>query len=240
MVHSSIDPPTLLCASLLCAALMALAAMFWLSVMPGTASLAQGATPEPAVPPAAAQSVPEPGWFAEAQTAGFVGYAAAGAGLNLTPSQSLSLLAGYVPASIAGETLWQLSLKYRWRAFDWQHVGTAHDRAVWLSPLHLGVSLIYGHSDRLWIKPPDRYPDEYYPQTALHLTANVGTALRRGPLELFAEYAALDSGLRAYAKAFGYFRDNYRYWGLEAIGSLAAGLRWYFGAEDSAAGRATP
>lgn len=167
------------------------------------------------------------GWlpdFVTLQTAGFAGLAAGGAGYDLGRNHSLSLLLGYVPSGIAVEELWQLSLKYEYRAMDPVALGGDGEQPMHWFPLHLGAGLLHGNHPDLFVELPDRYPSGYYPPTGLLVTLTLGSSLRIGPNRLFLEFTTLQPYLRRYLENQGFYKKHYRFQGLEGIGSLALGL----------------
>jgi len=166
--------------------------------------------------------------YAVVQTAGFVGFVAAGVGWELGPNHEINTLLGYVPESITGFELWQLTGKYEYHPFAREGFGAGGRTKA--SPLYLGFSLIYGHSPRLHFGDlPEEYPNpNYYPETAFRCTLNVGTAFPLGGMTAYAEYDALCIGVIAYYRAPRWFQEHYRAYGLEGIGSLAFGLKGYY------------
>lgn len=159
------------------------------------------------------------------QTAGFVGFVAAGPGWKLTDTQELILLIGYLPKSVGGVELWQATIKYEWHPFSDINIESPNGQGSKFNPLHLGFSAIYGYHKNLFITLPSQYPSDYYPPTAFRFTFNIGTSVKTGSLTTFLEFSALDVGLDAYFHDQGFFRENYNYWGLEGIGSLAFGTK---------------
>lgn len=158
------------------------------------------------------------------QTAGYLGYIAAGVGRDFK-NHDVNLLIGYVPEHIGGQEIWQLALKYAWHPFEgFGHTSVQGEHSVW-DPFYLGLSVIYGHHSELFVTPPDQYPDNYYPSTAFRFTLNVGTSLNFKSSTIFLEFSALDLGLIAYLENPEFFNENYDYLGLEGIGSLAIGFK---------------
>ena len=159
-----------------------------------------------------------------AQSAGYLGFIAAGMGRDYQ-GHTISTLLGYVPEGIGGVEIWQLSLKYEWHPFTDLPVYD-QNKNIRLDPFYVGMSLIYGMHTDLFVDEPKHYPDGYYPPTALRSTLNMGIALLYGKqYTLFLEYTVLDTGLVAYVRHPDFFIDNYDYFGLEGIGSLAIGIK---------------
>ena len=162
-----------------------------------------------------------------AQTAGYLGFIAMGMGRDYQ-RHTISALLGYVPEGIGGVEIWQLSLKYEWHPFTAIPLEDQRNNTK-LNPFYIGMSLIYGMHNDLFVDEPGQYPDGYYPPTALRSTLNMGVSLIYGKkYTLFVEYAALDTGLVAYVKHPEFFMDNYDFFGLEGIGSLAVGIKIKF------------
>lgn len=180
---------------------------------------------EPALPGEKYFLMPDSAVF---QTAGFAGQIAAGAGWKLTEAQELILLIGYLSKEIGGVELWQAVLKYEWHPFSDIGAGSANDNNLRISPLHLGLSAIYGRHKDLFLRLPEQYPRGYYSPTALRFTLNVGTSIKVKHLTFFMEYSALDVGADAYFREPRFFLENYNYWGLEGIGSLGFGIKVNF------------
>ena len=158
------------------------------------------------------------------QTAGYAGVVAGGPGWDLGTDHALSLLVGYVPKGTAPEELWQLTLKYAYRPIDPVPLNGEQAPSRW-HPLHLGLGLVYGHHDRLFLRQPERYPPDYYPPTALLPTITVGTSQEEGSRTVFLEFTMLARSVDAFFSNRRYFAEQYELLGLEAIGSLAFGLR---------------
>lgn len=160
------------------------------------------------------------------QSGGYLGYIAAGVGKDFG-SHKLNLLIGYVPKSIGGVEIWQLDFKYDWHPSQAILLGTEKNN-IWLDPFYIGISVIYGAHNDLFLYEPDHYPEGYYPSTALRYTLNFGASLKYDRHLFFIEYNILDVGLVAYIKNPKFFTDNYDYLGLEGIGSLAIGVKVEF------------
>lgn len=161
------------------------------------------------------------------QTAGFVGFVAAGPNWKITDSNELTLLIGYLPESVGGVEIWHATIKYEWHPFSDKHIGSPNGDDYKINPLHIGVSAIYGYHKNLFkiTRSPSQYPSNYYPPTALRFALNIGTSIKVDNLTMFLEYSALDVGLDAYIRDQKYFMENYNYWGLEGIGSLGLGIK---------------
>jgi len=159
------------------------------------------------------------------ESAGYVGLIAAGPGWHLSPKWDFAMLAGYVPDYLTGEEIWQVTLKLDWHpqaTLQRNRDRPRRDR----DGLYMGISLIYGHSDALFVELPEQYPEDYYGPTAFRATFNVGFATPVWADDFaFVEFTMLDAGLAAYVKNPEFYREHYAFLGLEGIGSLALGIR---------------
>lgn len=160
------------------------------------------------------------------QSGGYLGYVALGAGKNFG-RHNINMLIGYVPENVGGVEIIQLDFKYDWHPSQLISL-TAPQENISIDPFYIGLSIIYGSHDELFIALPEKYPEDYYPPTALRYTLNVGAALQYGKQTYFIEYSALDVGLVSYINNAKFFINNYDYLGLEAIGSLAIGIKFEF------------
>jgi hypothetical protein len=149
------------------------------------------------------------------QTAGYVGYASLGAGYFLTKRWETDLLLGYVPPFIAGKNLFQLSWKNSFKILR-----TRRDGKFSISPFHMGITAIYGFDDDFYVVLPERYPDRYYPPTALHVAANLGMEFQYLRHGVFIELSASDTGIEAYV-------NNPDHFTLGDITTLALGYKLF-------------
>ena len=168
--------------------------------------------------------------YALVQTGGFAGVVAAGFGWEASARHEFNAMIGYVPAWLIGFELWQATAKYEYHPFATESRGRSGRGRVKPSPLYIGLGAIYGHHEDLYLDDlPEQYPDDdYYEETALRFTLNAGTAFAIWGWTFFIEYAALDYGIIAYSRDPEWFQEHYRFWGLEGIGSLGFGIKWYF------------
>ena len=156
------------------------------------------------------------------QSAGYVGFIALGMGRDYG-NHSVNLQLGYVPEKAGGNEIWQGTLKYEWHFMKKSRL--VEKSAISVDPVYIGMSFIYSSHDELFLDEPAQYPEGYYPPTAIHSTFNIGTAMQYGKVSFFIEYAALDIGLINYIQHPKFFADNYEYFGLQGIGSLAIGMK---------------
>jgi hypothetical protein len=178
--------------------------------------------------PREARDVDRLGWavpdFAKAQTGGFVGLFALGGGYAAFDDiLNATLLYGHTPKFHAGVTVHAFHLALSARPFE------VRSAAVRFVPIYAGAGLLFNPDGDLFVGVPEHYPtSDYYPPTALHWTAHLGTELdyapRVGPFErhgLYFELVALDTYI------FGYFENPETLDPVDAIGS-AIGYRAAF------------
>ena len=160
------------------------------------------------------------------QSAGYLGFIAVGVGKDFG-RHKINMLIGYVPEDVGGVEVWQYNLKYDWHPFQAIQLETPYEN-IWIDPYYIGMSIIYGDHDDLFLELPEQYPSGYYPPTALRYTLNVGASLQHGRHTFFIEYSILDVNLVTFIKHPKFFTDNYDYFGLEGLGSLAIGVKFEF------------
>lgn len=160
------------------------------------------------------------------QSAGYLGFVAMGVGKSFG-RHKVNMLLGYVPEDVGGVEIWQYGFKYEWHPSKDIPLGIPEEN-IRLDPFYIGMSIIYGYHDDLFVNEPSQYPSGYYPPTAFHVTFNIGASLQHWGHTFFLEYTALDVGLVSYIKHQEFFADNYDYFGLEGIGSLAIGVKFNF------------
>ena len=160
------------------------------------------------------------------QSAGYHGFIALGVGMDFE-RHKINMLIGYVPEDIGGFEIWQYNFKYDWHPFQAIQLETPYEN-ISIDPYYIGMSIIYSDHDDLFLEPPEQYPSGYYQPTALRYTLNVGASLQHGRHTFFIEYSILDINLVTFIKHPKFFTDNYDYFGLEGLGSLAIGVKFEF------------
>lgn len=160
------------------------------------------------------------------QSGGYLGYIAVGVGKDFG-RHKINMMIGYIPENIAGVEVMQLDFKYDWHPSQAIPFGAPHEN-IWIDPFYIGISMIYGAHNDLFLDLPEQYPPEYYPSTALRYTLNIGASLQYDRHTFFIEYSALDVGLVTFINHPEFFIDNYDYFGLKGIGSLAIGVKFQF------------
>lgn len=157
-----------------------------------------------------------------AQVAGNVGFVALGGGHEMANGRVLGdLLVGWVPESVGGTDIFQLSAKVTWSPW------VLRFGSGWkVRPVTTGLQVTYLLGGRYFVVQPDRYPRGYYDvPTALHPALSAGAALTvpkryfEVPVSLYAEVVALGHMLRVWAK-------NPATIGPEDVFSFAMGARF--------------
>jgi len=163
--------------------------------------------------------------------AGYSGALAMGVGWQLGQKHELTYLLGYAPSRLgAAIDLWQSSIKYRWYILKPYALGKFHKTLIRLRPVFVGLGVIYGHSDSLFIKNPDQYPEDfYYHPTKIRGLLSMGFGVHIGKhWDVYGEYNFIETGIEPYIRNFDFFRRNYAFWGLAGVGSLGAGFNYKF------------
>ena len=151
--------------------------------------------------------------YAKAQTGGYAGLATVGVGLEAFERHARAeVLYGFVPAAFAGMP---------------QHiVGFKTDAALsattwgWV-PAYLGGGLLYNLSSRVFARLPEEYPEKYYPSTALHWEAHLGTEMRFGK---HGAYIEANMHELAWLAMF----DNPGYFGVQDVLTYTVGYKYSF------------
>jgi hypothetical protein len=163
------------------------------------------------------------------QTGGYMGVATLGAGWEVGKgplSFEVDLQAGYSPAFVTEESLFQLDSKLEWHPFGGNSIELpVGDRSIRIDPIYLALGLIYGMHKNLFVKVPSQYPEEgYYPPTARRLAPSLGLSATYGLNTVFLELTTLDVQIGAL------FRDSaYLDWdSFKSMGTWGAGYKLHF------------
>jgi hypothetical protein len=155
---------------------------------------------------------------AKLQLAGNVGFLSPGLGYAFLRSRlEADAFFGWVPEAIGGTDIVSVTGKLSALPFRTE-VGM-----VSLRPLVLGLQLTYTFGDQYFVRPPSRFPGNYYDfPTALRAGASFGSAAEvlvgGRTVGAYVELVALDVMLRVWA-------DNPRTVGAWDVFSLAIGVR---------------
>lgn len=146
-------------------------------------------------------------------------------GIEAFDNHHFSLGVGFVPQLSNHERMMITSFKYRYQnpwQLQWQFRGDNYA----LSPLNFHVTGISGKDDDIYSKLPSHIPNGYYLPTSKRVLFGYQAHLSvNEDFELYADWSVLDVGLINYVRNFDFYRDNYRYGGLEGIISYGAGIR---------------
>lgn len=155
--------------------------------------------------------------YAKVQTGGYAGFATLGLGVEgYNRHVRGELLYGYVPPAFAGSQQHILGFKTD-VAFPPFTVANTGEWVV----AYLGGGLLYNLSPKVFVKLPDNYPKKYYPSTALHWEAHLGTELRFGQ-----HGGYLEANMHELAWLAVY--DNPRYFGIEDLMTYTVGYKYAF------------
>lgn len=165
--------------------------------------------------------------YVTVQYAGNLGVAAIGTGYEFfDQSLQVELLYGYLPKSIGGVSVHSLSTKISYT--PWTLNVSKYYK---LSPFTMGIGAIYNPGDDFFLSSPDRYPDEYYRQTALHFAPFIGMTLIHkkdeyhiDQMAFYVEVGTIDYYLRDYFRSV--FEEGYLEIG--DIINVAIGMRFHF------------
>ena len=138
----------------------------------------------------------------------------------------LSFGLGYVPKLEKHAEMTLASFAYRYQ----QPFHFKLKNHFLISPLNFGISILVGSHRELFIELPSQYPDDdYYEPSAFRLIFNYQSILHVShKTELYLNFSILDVGLIGYVREPNFYRDNYRFLGLDGITTWGLGLRHKF------------
>ncbi len=166
--------------------------------------------------------------YATLQYAGNIGLMGIGSGYQFfDDSLQVGVIYGYLPESIGGVLAHSLSLKTTY--IPW-HIDLG--RKLLFSPFMIGITMIHNLGNHFFLIQPNRYPDGYYRQTALHFAPFTGMKLiwnkkilpYLSGVELYFEVGSIDYYLRDYLIS----KTEEGYLSLSDIINVAMGCRFYF------------
>jgi hypothetical protein len=152
------------------------------------------------------------------QLAGNVGFLSPGLGYAFLDGLLESdLFLGWVPRAVGGTDVLSVTAKLTARPF------TVDLREIEWRPLALAAQLTYTFGDQYFVRPPSRFPGDYYDfPTAIRTGIAVGTAadvaVGTHRVGAYVELVAMDVMLKAWA-------ENGRTLGPRDVFSVAVGLR---------------
>lgn len=148
------------------------------------------------------------------QSMGYQGAFSLGLGYQPARWYGLDFIYGYSPEAISGQDINLLVIKNRFFLSLQNPASTPK-----LQP-YLGLSLIKGFSEHLFLQLPEGYPTGYYPPTALRAALHLGIVAEiSASLGFYSEFVLLDSELVPALK-------HSKSMQVQDFGSLALGLRW--------------
>ena len=161
----------------------------------------------------------------EFQSAGLVGLGHAFYSMTFYDKHTYSLGFGYVPELPDHDDMTLLSLKYRYTLSKTYQLDIMDHKVEW-RPYSFSITLLRGEDNDIYKKLPDEIPANYYQPTARRLIFSMQTNfLIKDNIEVYWDWSVLDVGLINYARNFEFYRDNYRFLGLEGIVSYGVGFR---------------
>ena len=162
--------------------------------------------------------------YVEGQSGSLMGMAHISGGLRFADRHNLQAGVGYVTKLSNHAEMTLLSLRYRYDSPLQYQLGD-----MVFKPFNIGMGLLIGSHNELFVTLPDRYPDGYYMPSALRLVFNYQATLQFSPQwEAFLDISAIDVGLLGYVREPGFYNDNYDFFGLSGITNWGLGLRYTF------------
>ncbi len=166
--------------------------------------------------------------FIELHSGSMMGLGHLSYGWELSQRHNISIGLGGVPEMDNHDDMYIFSIRYRYQRgsiyeFD------VFDQHIKLRPGSFGVTGISGRDNDLYRELPDKYPDGYYYSTARRLIFNYQVNLMLDDkIELYLDFSALDVGVVNYVRNFDFYRENYRFLGLDGIFTYGFGTRLRF------------
>lgn len=166
--------------------------------------------------------------FTELHSGSMMGMAHASYGWELSKRHNWSVGLGYVPELSYHDEMYIFSGRYRYQRGS-MYEFSVFDHQVRMRPGSFGMTFISGRDDDIYRELPDKYPDGYYYSTARRLIFNYQlNFLVNNRLEIYWDLSALDVGVVNYIRNNKFYRDNYRFLGLDGIFTYGFGTRWRF------------
>jgi hypothetical protein len=166
-------------------------------------------------------------FYAVVQSGGYLGLISLGAGFTVSNIWDLNIQVGYTPPQVDGSGLAQISAKTSLHPFAWMRpqIDINAPKKIEYDPLYLGAGFTMAIDEDLFFTLPEQYPEAgYYKPTAIHWFPFVGTALRFGDHELFAEYSIADYEFMILVRE----HDNMEPEDFFKLGSLSLGYLYHF------------
>jgi len=164
--------------------------------------------------------------FIVSQTAGYIGYMAAGAGLIFfNRLWETSAIYGYVPEHAGGTEIHTLAWKNCLHPF---RIKVTRVKRMSMTPVYAGMTLLFPLDSDLYTVGSKKYPENYYLPAGSHLVLNIGHELTwnvpgsNGSFSLYGEFAFVGTNLIAYM-----FEDG-GYLRLRDVATVALGGKYIF------------
>ena len=161
----------------------------------------------------------------ELQAAGMMGAAHLSYGATFWDKHTFSLGIGGVPELNNHDDMLIFSLKYRYTP-AWEKPFTFMDYDMIWRPVSFSTAIIQGQDNDIYRELPDDIPSGYYPPSATRILFSMQTNVDvTKDIQAYWDWTILDVGLINYIRNFDFYRDNYKYGGLEGIVSFGVGVR---------------
>lgn len=166
--------------------------------------------------------------FLEVQSGAMMGRVHVSYGMTLKQNHNISIGVGYVPELRQNEEITITSIKYRYTGDTSYHINLK-EIPIEIKPFNFGITGITGHQDEIYTKSPPELPKGYYVPTARRVLFNYQVTAKLGrSTELYIDWSVLDVGMINYVRNFKFYKDNYKYLGLDGIVNYGFGIRKLF------------
>jgi hypothetical protein len=174
------------------------------------------------------QAFNKTGSFLEVNSGSMMGLGHVSYGIEFSQRHNWSIGLGYVPELSYHDEMTIFSARYRYQRgsiyeFD---LFKYHVR---MRPGSFGLTFISGRDDDIYRELPNRYPEGYYYSTARRMIFNYQwNFLIEDNVEVYLDLSALEVGVVNWVRNNEFYRDNYRFFGLDGIFTYGFGTRWRF------------
>lgn len=168
------------------------------------------------------------GNFLELHSGSMMGMGHVSYGWQFSERHNWSLGLGYVPQLSNHDEMMIFSGRYRYQRGS-MYEFDVFDYHVRMRPGSFGMTFISGRDNDLYRELPDKYPDGYYYSTARRLILNYQwNFLIEDDVEIYWDLSALEVGVVNWVRNNKFYRENYRFFGLDGIFTYGIGTRWRF------------
>ncbi len=166
--------------------------------------------------------------YVDVQSGSLMGMVHASVADRFFEHHHLSAGLGYVPKLDHHREMSMVSLRYRYQHPS-QFTFQLAERDWSLSLVNFGIAALVGSHRDLFISLPEKYPDDYYPPTALRLIFNYQSILKLSEkTEVYFDVSMLDVGFISYIREPDFFYGNYEFLGLAGVTNWGFGVRHQF------------